>query len=297
MDRLNFYVSETDLAKTASDLKNDTKVLDSIVATMESITSNEEICCLYCYEDFYSLQVNGQDVSQLIFEHMNDGDIRDLVVRLQIVLAASVSPKMDNAPVTGADALQAQNAGGWISTDSPYQNGWWNPQKMFWVASKDQTVSALRDLFVSCNLSHTLLDKFAKYLFPNIYFHAPPSGIKGTSLDYATILVLYLKHLAYLNDHAYEDFANEVQPNILIAIAGGRGVDMSPESPQTHKNKDAMKEREIAVGGVSVCCEWHTKLDNTRGRIHFYPWQHKDPKVKKITGQKIIVGIIAEHLT
>lgn len=297
MDRLNFYVDEANLATAAASIKDNAELLETIVETMESIIDCKEICRLYCFDEFYSLQVKGDDIAQLIFGNINDGNVRDLLVRLQIVLGETEATRVNNATSTGAVALQSQNAGGWISIDSPCANAWWNSNAMFWLASKSQTISALRNLFVFHCLPHPLLDKFAKFLFPNIYFYEQPSEIKNTSLDYATILSLYVQHLSYLNDHAYQDFANEVQPKVLIANAGSRGIVMSPESPQTHKNKDAMKERDISIGEISICCEWHTKLDNTRGRIHFYPWQHKDATVQKIAGKRVIVGIIVEHLT
>lgn len=296
MDRLNFFVNEIDLATAASRVKENAKPLETILDAIESLISCREFTSIYCVDDFYSLQVDGTDAGQLIFENANDGDFRDLIVRLQIIIETSVKILIEEKSADGQTAIQSQNSGGWISVNSPCESNWWNYETMFWVSSKNHCALALRHLFVSHCFSHLQLDRFAEYLFPNIYFHESPSKIMNTSLDYHTVLSRYIKHLSYLNDHAYNDFAAETLPHVLIATAGSKGVEMSPESPKTRGNRIAMRKRDISVGNIAVCCEWHTKLENIRGRIHFYPWQHKNEDVKKITGNRVIVGIITEHL-
>lgn len=297
MADFNFYVDEVNLAKIAANMEADPGLFNSIVETMEYVTTQKGISCLYCFEDFYSVQVEGIPIAQTVFKNLSDGDFRDLLVRLQIVISESEATRVDDEAATGEAAIRARDAGGWISTETPTAKDWWSPEKMAWTPTNEKITAAIRFLFVNFNLSCAQLDQFAAYLFPNIYFHVLPSAIRNTSLNYRGILALYVKHLAYLNDFVRQDFERYHQPNAIIANAGGRGVDMSPESPITHKNKDAMKERQIEIGGVSICCEWHTKLDNTRGRVHFFPWKHQDAAVFRIAGDRVIVGIIAEHLT
>lgn len=69
------------------------------------------------------------------------------------------------------------------------------------------------------------------------------------------------------------------------------GFEISPESPNTHKNQRAMRERDIIIGGIRLRCEWHLKLKPQKDRIHFHFGD------AKVSNNRIIVAILCDHLT
>jgi hypothetical protein len=70
------------------------------------------------------------------------------------------------------------------------------------------------------------------------------------------------------------------------------GWEISPESAQTHRNRQAMREREVLLNGHSFTCEWHLKIEPHRDRIHFHSF---DARIGN--GRQILVGIFCEHLS
>ncbi len=70
---------------------------------------------------------------------------------------------------------------------------------------------------------------------------------------------------------------------------GQYGVDLSPESPNTHASDAFMRKRYVAYEGSRYCCEWHAKIERHRNRIHF---------TLPAAGPagRILIGIFTEHL-
>jgi hypothetical protein len=94
------------------------------------------------------------------------------------------------------------------------------------------------------------------------------------------------RDLSGLNDHVLDVWRDHVEPNRIAAEMGSRaGVDCSRDSPKTHRNAEAMAERRVEFDGKPVICEWHTKLERNRNRIHF-----------AVLGGEIFVGVFAAHL-
>jgi hypothetical protein len=68
----------------------------------------------------------------------------------------------------------------------------------------------------------------------------------------------------------------------------GHGIDVSPESPGTHKNAKAMRQRRVEFGGNSVLCEWHAKRLWNVDRIHF-------STAEALPDGKILIGHFVDH--
>ncbi|GAA1880725.1 hypothetical protein [Lapillicoccus jejuensis] len=98
---------------------------------------------------------------------------------------------------------------------------------------------------------------------------------------------LLLQNLAGLNDHAPSVWREEVQSHVIAArMKVLAGVDCSLESPNTHNNSAAMREREVDFDGRIVMCEWHAKLEPHQNRVHF-----------KVQDDRVYVGIFTDHLS
>ena len=111
--------------------------------------------------------------------------------------------------------------------------------------------------------------------------------------DYDGIRETIVLHLAAINDDFVSHLIDAIQPaEICDRIRSFRGVDISPESSKTHKNRVAMKEREVEFEEATVICEFHSKLDPTHDRIHFSPTLRGGTE-----NHFLVVGPFAEHLT
>lgn len=294
MDELNFFVDEIILINALASLPNQSP-LTKLIESMESVIDSS-IAGLYCFSDFYSLEINATNVGQIIFESNIDGEVRDLINRLQIVVSRSLDCEHDSGIGFGNTAIQNFGYGGLITNISPTRNNWWVAEKMHPIYSPNDVVPALRTLFLAQKLSEDSLISYSTAMFGKLYFHVPLAKIKNLSIDFEIFRDKIVSHFSYLNDHAQDDFEKYKQNLEIIANAGARGVEISPESPKTHKDAAAMKEREIIVDGVTILCEWHTKLDKQIGRVHFFPRIHQDTRVKKVVEDRVIIGIITDHL-
>ncbi len=69
----------------------------------------------------------------------------------------------------------------------------------------------------------------------------------------------------------------------------GLGLDAAPENPNVRADATSRTARETEVGGRTLYCEWHAKLEPHRNRIHFH-----GPVPE--SGGRVVVGMIDEHL-
>jgi len=69
----------------------------------------------------------------------------------------------------------------------------------------------------------------------------------------------------------------------------GFGLDVAPENPNVRLSRVPREAREILVGGRTLYCEWHIKLEPHRNRIHIH-----EPTPE--SGDRVVVAIIHEHL-
>ncbi|MGQ0565574.1 MAG: hypothetical protein ACT4OK_10955 [Gemmobacter sp.] len=67
------------------------------------------------------------------------------------------------------------------------------------------------------------------------------------------------------------------------------GLDAAPENPNVRGHRVSREARETELGGRTLYCEWHVKLEPHRNRIHFHA------PVPESRG-RVVVGMIHEHL-
>lgn len=134
----------------------------------------------------------------------------------------------------------------------------------------------------------------AQKCFPNLLWSkdADPDSL-GLNLHkhYDNVIA----HLAFLND-CFLNLLKTYPGNskVIIGQAHSVNVDMSVESPSTHKNKKAMNQRkrtiQTATSSFEILCEWHTKITKTCGRIHFAAWPESLPHTN------VCIGVMTDHL-
>ncbi len=133
----------------------------------------------------------------------------------------------------------------------------------------------------------------AELAFPELHFAGGLSQQwNAMKQPYRQLRPMVTQHLAMLNDHFPAIFAqHKGQPDPIMREVRARfGIELSPESPGTRRNKAAIRQRLVQVGPHTLPCQWHTKLSRTAGRIHFHPG---DPH---ILGGKLLIGLFADHL-
>lgn len=128
--------------------------------------------------------------------------------------------------------------------------------------------------------------------FPDLDF-CPDLTFRRFEGAYQDLMPEVVKHLSVLNDHfliAYRAYTG--RPHELETALGAVGCPgVSPESPNTHRNERAMRKRDVPYLGRTVRCEWHTKIEPHRNRIHFAAGDTYDA-----SGKRILIGIFVDHL-
>ncbi len=128
----------------------------------------------------------------------------------------------------------------------------------------------------------------ADWAYPHLKF-APGvwSQVRRFTGPAETARKLLLQNLAGLDEHAVAVWQEQVQPHLIAArMRALAGVDCSLDSPNTHRNAAAMRERAVDFGGRTLVCEWHAKLERHQNRVHF-----------KVQDGRVHVGLFTDHLT
>ncbi|MFJ4109259.1 hypothetical protein [Oerskovia enterophila] len=130
------------------------------------------------------------------------------------------------------------------------------------------------------------LEFAAKRAFPNLVFSEGFFGQFGRLQgDRRENRLKVFAHLEVLSDYGTLIWAQWTQAHERIAAMGSRGVTCSPESSGTRSQSGKMDQRRVFFGDREVLCEWHTKLEPNRNRIHF-----------SIENGAVFVGRMVGHL-
>lgn len=95
-----------------------------------------------------------------------------------------------------------------------------------------------------------------------------------------------VSHLSALNDDFLEAYISEHGNSARISTRIGISVSIEGE---TRSSERLMAFRDAGFDGRVFRCEWHSKLEPHRNRIHFYPGDVS-------TDSKILIGIFVDHL-
>jgi len=161
--------------------------------------------------------------------------------------------------------------------------------EIFYFADAPALMVFWRYLYELEDVSEELFFTLANRAFPSLLFN-PDLSFRRFEGAYRDLRPRVVGHLSVLNDHfllAYRA-ANGVPQQVEATLASAGCPGISPESPNTRKNKQAMGLRDIDYQGSVIRCEWHTKIEPHRNRIHFAFGDQ--------FGEMIFVGIFVDHL-
>lgn len=148
-------------------------------------------------------------------------------------------------------------------------------------------VPEIEDMSAQQYMAHTPL------AFPTLRFaDGLANQFNRFSQSYRDIRPKLTRHLSALEDHFQSIHqAHRGDTHRVMAEFRARcSIDASPEGPNTHRNKAAMDMRRVDIDGKRVLCEWHTKIEPDRDRIHF------SPGTPEVADGCIVIGIFHKHL-
>lgn len=125
----------------------------------------------------------------------------------------------------------------------------------------------------------------AQFAFPSLRF---VEGLTFRRFDgaYRGLRDLVVVHLGALNDRFAAVFASCA--GMPDQVSAQVGIDLSPEG-NTRQSERLMAMRDVRFRGVAYRCEWHSKLEPHRNRIHFHPGDGG-------TDGCVLIGIFVDHL-
>lgn len=293
---MEFFFDETSIPSYFKQNPVNTSGFEILIELLEKASSHS-LAKLHIIEDFYSTDHEDATISDLMYSSGEDGDTRDLLRRLEHIINQSTSLSvLASTDCWAAAHLKAKERGCLVSTSKKESYPWWNPLRMHRLSVAEEIPYAARQYYVQESIEEAKFPEYSKLMFESIYFHEPAEKIKNLGGNFVADIETIVSHLGYLNDHAISDFSESATDRETSIKAGSKGIDMSPESNNTRRNRAAMSLREVTVFDQKISCEWHTKIKPTLGRIHFYPWSFKNEVLAKKIGRKIIVGIMCRHL-
>lgn len=150
--------------------------------------------------------------------------------------------------------------------------------KVFWRSLYELEDIPEADFFTLANLA-----------FPDLLFN-PDLTFRRFEGAYRDLRRLIVSHLSVLNDDFLRAYraANGIARDVEATLASIGCPGISPESPNTHKKERVMRMRDVEYRGSAIRCEWHTKIEPHRNRIHF--------AFGDSFGSMIFVGIFVDHL-
>lgn len=160
---------------------------------------------------------------------------------------------------------------------------------VFFLSDDKQLIKCVRDHVALGGCSKLLLDRYASRAFPALKLH-PDVDPADLCVDMSAHASTVVSHLAFLNDD-YIALGSQHGWDLprMQAAAGPKGVEFSDESANTKKNKKVIRDRSVSFGGKIISCTLHTKVQPTKGRIHF--------SVERASNESFVyVGIMHEHL-
>jgi hypothetical protein len=161
--------------------------------------------------------------------------------------------------------------------------------EIFFFAGPAELPAFWRHLYELEDVPEATFFDLAGRAFPKLIYN-PNLSFRRFEGAYRDLRAQVVKHLSVLNDRFLSAYgsANGIARDVeaILASAGCPGI--SPESSNTHSNERVMKQRDVEYQGELVRCEWHTKIEPHRNRIHFAFGDR--------FGDMVFVGIFVDHL-
>ncbi len=142
-----------------------------------------------------------------------------------------------------------------------------------------------RTLYKVENIPEGEFFAIAAKAFPDLAF-APTVNFRHFGGAYVNRRPEVVRHLSLINDRFLELYRAELGSSMSISMR--LGIDVSIEG-NIRTSETLMRYRDAEFGGRVYRCEWHSKLEAHRNRIHFHIGDEG-------TDGRILIGIFHQHL-
>ena len=294
----NFLLDEICAYTLFSDLHSNHNSVITLLSLMEQCSFTFSRLNYSC--DFYKREIGEITSSEIFFsEAAMRGEYRDEFLRFNRILDNSVkfdpldylTETTDELSDDFIEFLYNNEKTGVLSLNDYSKSDWWK-NKYNIVNANYSPLKYCRNWIYHNDIQENQLWEIVPELFEGLYI-SPNLKLTNLGFPKRDILEWVINVFSYLNDYARRDFE---KPDEFINRASAAGINLSPESPNTHKDTSKMALRDIDISGSSICCEWHAKYAPTKGRIHFHIGTNLADAVNTTTNDKVIIGIFCEHL-
>lgn len=285
---VNFAIEKNSLTNAIIHLFQDKTRLVKLLDLID--ISSKEFTKIF-YSDYWEDESeNGISVNQVISDTRLylDPELRDEYLRFYALLDKCESVDTSKGDLLGRNEVNNTDFG--LICNDIYQSA-----NFTLIKDQRSALNYIRNCFWAKSFDESDFWKFSSDCFPSLYIH---ENIKFKGLGVALNQSLYkwiVEVFSYLNDFGKDKYLES--PEQFINHASSKGIELSPESPNTKSSPKKMRERDISIKSQSVRCEWHAKYQYDRGRIHFHFGNNLLPEITRETKGKLIVGIFAKHLT
>jgi hypothetical protein len=156
--------------------------------------------------------------------------------------------------------------------------------ELHFVAEPKDHPAFYRSICVTETLDEDAFYRIATKAFPRLRF-AEGLTFRRFAGRFEDVFPSVVTHLGVLNDSFLEAYRLERGHSGRISMR--IGIDVSIEGTQTRSSESLMKQRDAVFEGTTYRCEWHSKIEPHRNRIHFSP---------PSAGNVIVVGLFVDHL-
>ena len=156
---------------------------------------------------------------------------------------------------------------------------------VYFAVSADDHKGFFRTIYELEDVPEGAFFDLAVRAFPNLLF-AEGLDFRRFEGTYRELRAPVVLHLGQLEDRFTE--AHREENGRSEGISTRLGINVSIEGT-TRSSERLMKLRDVEFKGRVYRCEWHSKIEVHRNRIHFHPGD-------ATTGDRILVGIFHRHL-
>ncbi|CAM2009053.1 hypothetical protein [Acanthopleuribacter pedis] len=291
-----------------------TAPLAAFLEVLESIFAHSKSRLLYSSAVFSMLTRDGVPLLQLLYPSRNQSSAeRDTLRRFQILLSKGHSFENEREVLSIKDTLveshgltyafqenaaarykiaaqlMARFEPGRLPAEDDDETG-----HLWLMNAHPDYLAFMRELAVRESPTPEAFWQACPILFPNLIIHERATKqTKTLSQSFENSLPDLVEHLAAINDHfatCHRESKGD-RETIIDAFFLRSKVTISPESPNTHKNKKAMAARLVTLDhqpDKEIECEWHSKIKPHTDRIYF--------SIPQAETGKIVIGIICDHL-
>ncbi len=154
------------------------------------------------------------------------------------------------------------------------------------VTGTESRLAFYRWIYATEDVQEDHFFDLATVSFPHVRF---ADGLTFRRLEgsYSDLRDEVVRHLGRINDSfraAYVE--HNGRPD---EVRAAMNLDISMESPNTRNSERLMRERDATYDGRTYRCEWHSKIERHRNRLHLHPGD-------ELSEGCVVVGIFVKHL-